>query len=168
MTTLLLALLVIQAACLFWASVRLSNIFLLQDKAASLAWFVATFALPVAIAWWARALDPRRFLCGWGDCIALAVSVAFVRYWAVSREAERHAEERQLAVLAAAQAAENARKALVEQRVRTAAAALEARKAREPRPARKEPSKPTPPAAKPARRPAGGPKLPRFPDRPAQ
>ncbi len=132
MTTLLLALIVIQAASLLWSSVDLGDIFLQERKGAHLVRFLGIFALPVAISWFGRGdLDPNRLLCGWVDCIALAVSVAFVRLWTINHETEQFVRERELAAKAAAAAIEAESKAYEDERIRAATAMLEAHKARE-------------------------------------
>jgi hypothetical protein len=129
MTTLLLALIVAQAAFLLWASVNLSNVFLQPNKGAQFLRFVVTFGLPVALSWYGRELDPHRHLCGWIDCLALAVGVALVRLWAVNRVTEEYVLERQLAEQAAADALEAARREYEEERIRAATLALEAKQA---------------------------------------
>lgn len=131
MTTLLLALIVTQAACLLRSSVDLSDIFLQQRKGTHLLRFLGVFALPLAISWLGRDLDPNRLLCGWVDCIALAVSVGFVRLWTINHETEQFVRERELAAQAAAEAIEAERKAYEDERIRAATAMLEAHKARE-------------------------------------
>lgn len=131
MTALLLALIVTQAACLLWSSVDLGDIFLQPRKGTHLLRFLGVFALPVAISWFGRDLDPNRLLCGWVDCIALAVSVGFVRLWTINHETEQWVRERELAAQAAAAAIEAERKAWEDERIRAATALLEAHQARE-------------------------------------
>ena len=126
MTTVLLSLVVAQAALLFWSALHLSNVFMHPNKGAQLLRCVATLALPLAIAWSAPKFDPHRILCGLGDGFGLVVGVACIRFWAVTKEEEKLAQEREFDARQAALAAAAARKAEEEERVRSAAAALEA------------------------------------------
>jgi hypothetical protein len=126
MTTPLLALVVAQAAFLLWSSVNLSNLFLQPNKGAPLFRFVVAFGLPLAIAWFGRELDPDRVLCGWIDCVALAVGVGLVRLWAVNRETDRLLAERARARAAALEELAAARREYEAETIRAAAADLEA------------------------------------------
>jgi hypothetical protein len=135
----LLVLVIIQAALLLWASIRLAEVFLQRDKGAQLAWFVGTIALPLVIAWWARSNDPEQVLCRLGDCAALAVSVAFVRFWAVSRQQDQFLVEQQIARQVALDKREATRRVQEAERIKLATAALEAIESEKARPETRSP-----------------------------
>jgi hypothetical protein len=163
MTTLLLSLIVAQAALLFWASIHLSNVFMLHDKKAQVIRCVVTLIIPLAIAVYGARIDPHRILCGMGDGLGLIVGVSYVRFWAVSKEEEQRAQEREFKARRAAAKAEAEREAEEAERLRVAAAALEAKQAIEIQRATNPPMPPRHLAPSLLR---GGTRSPRFPSGP--
>ena len=132
MTTLLLSGLgVVQAALLLWSAILLSNVFLRQQKLGAVIWSAVMVTACVALARFGAQFDLHRVLPGLTDCLLLVVSVAGIRFVAVSKEAEQVLQEHALAMRLAAEAAEAELRAEAEARIRAAAAALEARRARE-------------------------------------
>jgi hypothetical protein len=129
MTPLLLLLAAAQAGLLLWAAVHLSNVAMRPRKFGSLFWGAVTLGLPLAIAMYGSKLDPVRSLCGPVDCLILALGVAGVRVYAVTKQDERLALEYEERLRLAAEAAEAARQARRTEQVKAAAAALEARTA---------------------------------------
>ena len=125
MNATILALAAIQAALLLSASVYLSNIFILPDKSAQIGRGVAALALALAIAWFAPQIDLHRVLCSLGDCLVLVSIVGTVRFWAVTKEEEQFAFDRQLELQLAAEIAQ----ARDVERIKTAALDLEKRTA---------------------------------------
>jgi hypothetical protein len=131
MTTLLLSGIgIVQAALLLWAAILLSNTFLRQQKMSALIWCVVMVAACVALARFGAQFDLHRMLPGLTDCLLLVVSVAGIRFVAVSKEAEQLLQEHALATRLAAEAAEAELRAEEDARIRAAAAALEVRRAR--------------------------------------
>ncbi|HVS54205.1 MAG TPA: hypothetical protein VHD62_17750 [Opitutaceae bacterium] len=126
MTLVLLLLAGVQAALLLWASIHLANAFLRPAKTAALLNAGLALVGALVIARYGARLDLHRILPGAGDCLMLIGAVACVRVFAVTREAEKLAEERAFAAQEAAAAAEAARRAEEEDRIRAAAAQLDA------------------------------------------
>ncbi len=129
MTSLILLLAAGQAGLLLWGSIHLSNVALRPKKAAAFFWALATLVLPFAIAKYSADHDRHRAVCSAADCIVLALCVAGVRVFAVSREEERLALEHEDSRRRAAEAAEAARQAWKAEQIKTAADALAARAA---------------------------------------
>lgn len=163
MSSLLLSLVLAQAALLFWASIHLSNAFMLPDKRSWLIRCVATLIVPLAIALYGSKVDPHRILCGLGDGLGLVMGVACVRFWAVSREEEQLAQEREFEKRRRAAEAEIARRAEEADRLRAVTAVLEAKQAAE---AKRETTPPMPPRHLAPSLLRGGTRSPRFPSGP--
>ncbi len=127
MTPLILLLAAVQAGLLLWSSIHLSNAALRPKKIAPFFWALATLALPFAIAKYSADRDRHRAVCSAADCVVLALCVAGVRVFAVSREEERLALEHEDSRRRAADAAEAARQVWRAEQIKAAADALAAR-----------------------------------------
>ena len=113
MTPLVLLLAAAQAGLLLWGAIHLSNVALRPKKLGPLFWAVVTLALPFGLARSGADPDRQRAVCGAGDGLLLALSVAGVRVFAVNREeglltleyqqSRRRAAEAAAATLQAAQ-----------------------------------------------------------------
>jgi len=134
MTPLILLLAAVQAGLLLWGSIHLSNVALRPKKTAPFFWALATLALPFAIAKYSADHDRHRAVCSAADCVVLALCVAGVRVFAVSREEERLALEHEDTLRRAAEAAEAARQAWRAEQIKAAADTLAARAATAQRP----------------------------------
>lgn len=133
MTPLILLLAAAQAGLLLWAAIHLSNVALRPKKTAPLFWALATMALPLAVAKYSAENDRHRALCSAADCIILALCVAGVRVFAVTREEQQLALDHEASLRRAADAAEAARQAWKAAQIKAAADALAARAASEQR-----------------------------------
>jgi hypothetical protein len=127
MTPLVLLLAAAQAGLLLWGAIHLSNATLWPKARGPLFWALVTLALPLGIARSGADQDRQRALCGAGDCLILALSVAGVRVWAVKREDGLLSLEHEENLRRAAAAAEAAAQAQQAAQLQAAAAALEAR-----------------------------------------
>lgn len=127
MTPLVLLLAAAQAGLLLWGAIHLSNVALRPKKLGPLFWAVVTLALPFGLA--RSGADPgrQRALCGAGDCLLLALSVAGVRVFAVNREEGLLTLEYQESRRRAAEAAAAALQAQQAAQLQAAAVALAAR-----------------------------------------
>ena len=139
MTPLVLLLAAAQAGLLLWGAIHLSNVALRPKALGPLCWALVTLALPLGIARAGADQDRYRALCGAGDGLILALSVAGVRVWAVKREEGLLSLEHQESLLRAAEAAAQAQQAA---QLQAAAAALEARATAEGKPKPADPNRP--------------------------
>jgi hypothetical protein len=129
MTSLTVALAVLQAGLLLWGAIHLSNLTLRPRKLRAAFWGGLTLAGALAVARYGAVQDTHRTLCSLGDCLVLAVSVAGARIYFVNKEEDRLAFEYAEAAQQAAAAAEAARQARKAEQLKAAAAILEARAA---------------------------------------
>ena len=142
MTPLLLSLVLVQAVLLFRAAIHLSSVFLRSDKGHRALRCATALMVALVIAWYGSEIDPHRILCGIGDGLGLVLSVACVRFWAVTREDERRAKAREIEARRAAAAAVAAREIEDRERLLRAAAEFESRKIAEAIPAVTQPMAP--------------------------
>ena len=129
MTSLILLLAAAQAGLLLWAAVHLSNAIMRPKKLGPLLWGLAALAGPLAIAAYASAHDRHRAVCSIADCLVLALSVAGIRVFAVTKEEEKLALDYAESRRRAAEAAAAARQARKVEELKAAAAVLESRMA---------------------------------------
>lgn len=141
MTFLLPALVVIQAALLFWAAIHLSQALLPGPKLRHAVRAVLISAVPLAIAWHGGARDPQRVLAGAADCVTLVGLVGFVRFWVATKQEQRASDAQAHAAQLAAERTEAAQKAHAAQKIAAANATLAASPsaAASPSPARGKP-----------------------------